>query len=228
MRIAVLGAGSWGTTLAILLCHNHHHVTLWGHRADHAKSLNDNRENKILLPGVAIPAAIEITHDLERAIHHAEMIVAAIPAQFLRHTAHKIRSFDFRNTLIVNVAKGIENDSLMTMSNVLLDELPELKADNIATLSGPSFAEEVALRVPTAVVVASSRLDTAKRAQQVFMTPYFRVYSSADIRGVELAGSIKNVIAIGAGIADGAGFGDNTKAAIMTRATAELSRLGSR
>lgn len=226
MRIAVLGAGSWGTTLAILLSHNHHHVTLWGHRADHAQSLSDFRENKILLPGVPIPAGIDITHDLERAVHRADMIVAAIPAQFLRHTAEKIRSINFGKVLIVNVAKGIENDSLLTMSGVLHDVLPDLKPEHIATLSGPSFAEEVARKVPTAVVVASSSLETAKLAQQAFMTPYFRVYSSTDIRGVELAGSIKNIIAIGAGIADGAGFGDNTKAAIMTRATAELSRLG--
>ena len=227
MRIAVLGAGSWGTTLAILLGQNNHDVTLWGHRADHAQSLNEFRENRILLPGVPIPSAIVVTHDLELAIRQADIIVAAIPAQFLRHTALEMRSVDFRRVVIVNVAKGIENDSLMTMSDVLLDVLPRLKAGNIATLSGPSFAEEVARKVPTAVVVASSLLETAKSVQNVFMTPYFRVYSSNDIRGVELAGSIKNIIAIGAGIADGAGFGDNTKAAIMTRATAELSRLGS-
>ncbi len=226
MRIAVLGAGSWGTTLAILLSQNHHHVTLWGHRADHAQSLHDLRENTALLPGVPIPSDVAITHDLDRAVDRAEMIVVAIPAQFLRHTALNLRQVDFSRTIIVNVAKGIENGSLMTMSDVLLDVLPLVKAENIATLSGPSFAEEVARKVPTAVVVASSRLETSKLAQGVFMSPTFRVYSSSDIRGVELAGSIKNIIAIGAGIADGAGFGDNTKAAIMTRATAELSRLG--
>jgi glycerol-3-phosphate dehydrogenase (NAD(P)+) len=227
MRIAVLGAGSWGTTLAILLGHNHHHVSLWGHRADHVQALQERRENAILLPGIPIPASIEITDDLERALHGAEMIVAAIPAQFLRHTAEKIRAINFRRVLIVNVAKGIENDTLMSMSEVLCDVMPDLDPSHIATLSGPSFAEEVARKVPTAVVIASSSLETAKHAQKSFMTPYFRVYSSTDIRGVELAGSIKNCIAIGAGIADGAGFGDNTKAAIMTRATAELSRLGS-
>lgn len=226
MRIAVLGAGSWGTTLAILLSHNHHHVTLWGHRPDHVQSLNEFRENKILLPGVPIPADVAVTNDLDLATHGSEMVVAAIPAQFLRHTAKQIHGLDFRSVVVVNVAKGIENDSLMTMSDVLMDVLPHLKAEHIATLSGPSFAEEVAQKVPTAVVVASTLLDTAKLAQKTFMTPYFRVYSSTDIRGVELAGSIKNIIAIGAGIADGAGFGDNTKAAIMTRATAELSRLG--
>ncbi len=226
MRITVLGAGSWGTTLAILLCNNTHHVTLWGHREDHTASLEAHRENRTLLPGIPIPPKIIITHDLERAVHGAEMIVAGIPAQFLRDTAKKLSSHDFTNVTFVNVAKGIENETLMPMSAVLGDVLPHLKSDNIVTLSGPSFAEEVARQVPTAVVVASSSLETAKHAQKVFMTPYFRVYSSNDIKGVELAGSIKNVIAIGAGIADGAGFGDNTKAAIMTRATAELSRLG--
>ena len=226
MRIAVLGAGSWGTTLAILLSQNQHQVTLWGHRPEHVQSLAESRENKILLPGIPIPAAIQITHDLAEAVRGREMIVAAIPAQFVRKAAEAVRSVDFRSTVVVNVAKGIENDSLMTMSHVLRDALPTLQAKNIATLSGPSFAEEVARKIPTAVVAASSSLETAKLAQKTFMTPYFRVYSSSDIRGVELAGSIKNVIAIGAGIADGAGFGDNTKAAIMTRATAELSRLG--
>jgi len=226
MRITVLGAGSWGTTLAILLSYNAHEVTLWAHRDDHAQALLLHRENTRLLPGITIPEEITITSDLEAALHNADFIVSAIPAQFVRAVAANLKQHDFRNSVIVNVAKGIENDSLMTMSEVLVDVLPMVRKENIVTLSGPSFAEEVARQVPTAVVAASSSLDTAKLAQQLFMTPYLRVYSSNDIRGVELAGSIKNVIAIGAGIADGAGFGDNTKAAIMTRATAEIARLG--
>src|ERR1041385_3398350 len=227
MRIAVLGAGSGVTTLAVLLSANTHRVILWSHRADHAAEMRDRRENSVLLPGIRIPDDVEITSDLEYAVRQAELIVSAIPSQFVRSVAGKLQPHDFKNTVIVNVAKGIENDSLMTMSGVLLDALPSFQRDNIVTLSGPSFAEEVSRKVPTAVVAASSRLETAKLTQQVFMTPYFRVYSSTDIQGVELAGSIKNVIAIGAGIADGAGFGDNTKAAIMTRATAEIARLGS-
>jgi len=226
MRVAVLGAGSWGTTLAILLNYNSHQVTLWSHRADHTQEMIATRENAQLLPGIILPQEISITSDIEAAVAKAEMIVAAVPAQFLRSAAERLKSHNFANVTIVNVAKGIENDSLMTMSEVLVDVLPTAKREKIATLSGPSFAEEVSRRIPTAVVMASSNLQTAKFAQQVFMTPYFRVYSSDDIRGVELAGSMKNVIAIGAGVADGAGFGDNTKAAIMTRATAELSRLG--
>jgi glycerol-3-phosphate dehydrogenase (NAD(P)+) len=226
MRVAVLGAGSWGTTLALLLNANAHAVTLWSHREDHAREIIERRENANLLPGISIPPEILITSDLALAVREPELLVAAVPAQFLRSVAQRLREHDFRSTLIVNVAKGIENQSLMTMSEVLLDVLPALRRDNLCSLSGPSFAEEVARQIPTAVVAASPSLQTAKRVQQAFMTPTFRVYSSDDLRGVELAGAVKNVIAIGAGIADGAGFGDNTKAAIMTRATAELARLG--
>jgi glycerol-3-phosphate dehydrogenase (NAD(P)+) len=226
MRITVLGAGSWGTTLAVLLSSNSHQVILWAHREDHAQAIIASRENRTLLPGVKIPGNIEITSDLEQSVSRCDLLVAAVPVQFIRPIGERLRSHDFTSTTIVNVSKGIENSSLMTMSGVLLDVLPTVRQENIVTLSGPSFAEEVSRQVPTAVVAASTDLGVAKKVQQAFMTPYFRVYSSDDIRGVELAGSIKNVIAIGAGIADGAGFGDNTKAAIMTRATVELSRLG--
>ncbi len=226
MRIGVLGAGSWGTTLAILLHENAHEIALWSHRPDHASAMLQSRENAILLPGISIPEPIDITSDIESAIAGKEVLVAAVPAQFLRAVAERLRKVDFGNIVVVNVAKGIENNSLMTMSGVLTDVLPTIRKSNIATISGPSFAEEVAKKIPTAVVAASSSMETSKFVQRAFMAPHFRVYSSDDIHGVELAGSIKNVIAIGAGIADGAGFGDNTKAAIMTRATAELSRLG--
>ena len=226
MRIAVLGAGSWGTTLAILLHGNAHHVALWSHRDDHAQSMRQHHENAILLPGITIPETITITSDLELAVRDVDVLVTAVPTQFLRSVAKRLGSRVTESHLIVNVAKGIENDSLMTISEILADVLPHVHKKNIVTLSGPSFAEEVSRKVPTAIVSASASLESARRAQQIFMNPYFRVYSSDDIRGVELAGSIKNVIAIGAGIADGAGFGDNTKAAVMTRATAEISRLG--
>jgi glycerol-3-phosphate dehydrogenase (NAD(P)+) len=226
MHVTVLGAGSWGTTLAILLRYNAHEVVLWSHRDDVALAMSEQRENAALLPGIPIPPEIEITSDLERAIARAGLIVAAVPAQFLRSVAQRLTRHDFSGAVIVNVAKGIENQSLMTMSEVLVDVVPTISRSAIVTLSGPSFADEVSRQIPTAVVAASTELETAKLVQQTFMTPYFRVYSSDDIRGVELAGSIKNVIAIGAGIADGAGFGDNTKAAIMTRSTAEIARLG--
>jgi glycerol-3-phosphate dehydrogenase (NAD(P)+) len=226
MKISVLGAGSWGTTLAILLVSNAHAVTLWSHRADHTEEMIATHQNKALLPGVHLPESLRITNDLESAVHGAELIVAAVPAQFLRGVASRLKEHDFAKTVIVNVAKGVENDSLMTMSEVLCDVLPTLNRGHVSTLSGPSFAEEVVKGIPTAIVAAATKLETAKLVQQVFMRPNFRVYWSEDLKGVELGGSIKNVIAVGAGIADGAGFGDNTKAAIMTRATAELSRLG--
>jgi len=226
MRVAVLGAGSWGTTLAILLFHNTHHVILWSHDADDTEAMRTQHENALFLPGIQIPSGVEITGDPLYAVDKAEILVTAVPTQFLRSVLEPLRSKNLHEVVVVNVAKGIENGSLMTVSEILLDVLPTLRKDHIVTLSGPSFAEEVSRHIPTAVVAASTSLETSKLAQQTFMTPYFRVYSSDDIRGVELGGSIKNVIAIGAGIADGAGFGDNTKAAIMTRATAELSRLG--
>ncbi|MBA4311438.1 MAG: glycerol-3-phosphate dehydrogenase [Chlorobiaceae bacterium] len=226
MRISVLGAGSWGTTLAILLHYNAHRVTLWTYDPSHSRRMNEMRENKDFLPGFHIPTDIKITNDLFAAIHNCEIIVTAVPTQFLRSAIQPLASQQFLNTIFVNVAKGIENQTLLTVSEILTDVLPSLKLENIVTVSGPSFAEEVSRQIPTAVVAASINLNLAKQIQQTFMTPYFRVYSSDDIRGVELAGSLKNVIAVGAGIADGAGFGDNTKAAIMTRATAEIARLG--
>jgi glycerol-3-phosphate dehydrogenase (NAD(P)+) len=228
MRITILGAGSWGTTLAILLHQKHQNVTLWAHRAPHADEIRSARENRRLLPGVPIPEGIAITSDIEPAVHGARVIVTAIPSQFLRATAKTLRGIDFRDVVFVNVAKGIENDTLMTVSEVLRDALPHLPGENIVTLSGPSFAEEVSRKVPTAVVAASTGRESALFVQKHFLTPWFRIYTSEDIRGVELAGSMKNVIAIGAGIAAGAGFGDNTMAAILTRATAEISRLGAK
>jgi glycerol-3-phosphate dehydrogenase (NAD(P)+) len=226
MRIAVLGAGGWGTTLAILLSDNSHKVSLWAYSEDEAKAIRETRLNAQFLPGIPIPSQIEVLTDIEQAVSQKDLVVAAVPSQFLRSVAKQVAHCDYRNTIIVNVAKGIENDSLMTMSDVLLDVLTQLKKRNICTLSGPSFAEEVSRKVPTAIVAASSSIPIAKIVQSVFTTTHFRVYVNEDIRGVELGGSLKNVIAIGAGISDGAGFGDNTKAAIMTRGIAEITRLG--
>ena len=226
MRITILGAGSWGTTLAILLHSNKHQVTLWSFYQKQVQEMTLSRENKEFLPGISIPADISITNDIEYAVRNIDILVTAIPTQYLRSVIQPLRLQKFPNVTIVNVAKGIENQSLMTISEILLDVLPSLEQENIVTLSGPSFADEVSRRIPTAVVAASVNMATAKLVQKAFMTSYFRIYSSEDMRGVELAGSIKNVMAIGAGIADGVGFGDNTKAAILTRGIAELSRLG--
>ncbi len=226
MRIAVLGAGSWGTTLAIVLSENKHDVSLWTYRPEQAAMMKATLENPAFLPGIKIPQQICILTDIEEAAYKKDMIVSAVPSQFLRSVIQQIAHHELSETIIVNVAKGIENHSLMTMSEVMLDVLEHEKRANLAILSGPSHAEEVSRRMPTAVVSASFNLKTSKVVASAFGTPYFRVYVNHDIRGVELGGALKNVIAIGAGVVDGAGFGDNTKAAIITRGIAEMTRLG--
>ena len=226
MRIAVLGAGSWGTTLAILLSENNHDVSLWTYRPEQAALIGETRENPAFLPGINIPKQISILTDIQEAAYKKDIIVSAVPSQFLRSVIQQIAHHELSHTIIVNVAKGIENHSLMTMSEVMLDVFEHEKKGNLAILSGPSHAEEVIQRMPTAVVSASFNMRTAKVVAAAFSTPYFRVYINDDIRGVELGGALKNVIAVGAGVVDGAGFGDNTKAAIMTRGIAEMTRLG--
>lgn len=226
MKISVLGAGGWGTTLAILLHNNGHEVTLWEYKSNYAKLLNKNRTNETYLPGIQIPLELEITHLLNEAVNKKHLIVLAVPSQFLRSVIHQINFSEIKDTILLSVAKGIEKNTLMTMSQMLKDELQGLDESQISVLSGPSHAEEVSRKIPTAIVAASKSHETSKLIQIAFMTPYFRVYSSTDIVGVELGGAFKNVIAIGAGIIDGAKYGDNTKAAIMTRGVAEISRLG--
>ncbi len=226
MKVSVLGAGGWGTTLAVLLHYNGHSVTLWEYKKAYAKELAKRRENKIYLPGIQIPDEIKISADLEDSTVHKNLIVLAVPSQFLRKVIEKIDYHSIKDTILVSVSKGIEKESLMTMSQMIKDVHHRLDKNQIGVLSGPSHAEEVSKRVPTAVVAASVSRETSKTIQSVFINSYFRVYSSTDILGVELGGAFKNVIAIGAGIIDGAGFGDNTKAAIMTRGVAEISRLG--
>jgi glycerol-3-phosphate dehydrogenase (NAD(P)+) len=226
MRIAVLGAGSWGTTLAMLLSENFHEVTLWTFDPVHAIQMEETRTNPDFIPGFTIPPQITITSDIDKAAYKKDLIVAAVPSQFLRSVLKDIAHHDLSDTIIVNVAKGIENTSLMTMSEVMLDVLKYEKKQNLAIVSGPSHAEEVIKKIPTAVVSAGFTMRVARMVAQAFSTPYFRVYVSDDIRGVELGGALKNVIAIGAGVVDGAGFGDNTKAAIITRGIAEMTRLG--
>ena len=226
MRIAVLGAGSWGTTLAILLANNSHDVSLWSFDEGDAAAIRATRHNPSFLPGVHIPERVNATSDIEAAVDSCNMIVAAIPSQFLRGVIGSLKHLSFDHVVVANVAKGIENSTLMTMSEMLLETLPHLPPSNVSTLSGPSHAEEVSQRIPTAIVAASTSIETAKLVQSTFMTPYFRVYANTDLRGVELGGSLKNVIAIAAGIIDGAHLGDNTKAAVMTRGIAEITRVG--
>ena len=226
MHISVLGAGSWGTTLAVLLSEIRHDVSLWTYREEQATVIEETRENPAFLPGIKIPKKIKIFTDIQEAAYKKDLIVSAVPAQFLRSVLQQIAHHNLSDTIIVNVAKGIENHSLMTMSEVMLDVLKHEKKTNLAILSGPSHAEEVSIKMPTAVVSASFTAKTAKAVAATFSTSYMRVYVNDDIRGVELGGALKNVIAVGAGIVDGAGFGDNTKAAIITRGIAEMTRLG--
>jgi glycerol-3-phosphate dehydrogenase (NAD(P)+) len=226
MRIAILGAGSWGTTLAILLAENSHTVSLWSYREEDAARMLATRENPSFLPGIRIPPTVAVTSTLDNAVDGAEMLVGAVPSQFLRSVIQRMGGLPRPGCIVVNVAKGIENGTLMTMSEMLHDVLPGVGEASITTLSGPSHAEEVSKRIPTTVVAASADLETARLVQKVFMAPSFRVYASNDIRGVEIGGSLKNVIAIAAGIIDGAELGDNTKAAVMTRGIAEIARVG--
>jgi glycerol-3-phosphate dehydrogenase (NAD(P)+) len=226
MKISVLGAGGWGTTLAILLHYNGHNVTLWEYKKSYAKELIKKRINTDYLPGIKIPKEILITHDIEESTEDKNLIVLAVPSQFLRGVVKGISYHRIEDAILVSVSKGIEKNTLMTMSQMLKDVFPHISENQIGVISGPSHAEEVSQRVPTAVVAASIDIETSKTIQTAFMTSYFRIYASTDILGVELGGAFKNIIAIGAGIIDGAGFGDNTKAAIMTRGVAEISRLG--
>ncbi|MFH0990495.1 MAG: NAD(P)H-dependent glycerol-3-phosphate dehydrogenase [bacterium] len=226
MKVTVLGAGSWGTTLALVLMDNGHDVNLWTFDPKQAEEMRELRANPNFLPGIPLPPSLGVSSDIEAASSNRDMIVMAVPAQFLRSVIQSIAHLNLERTIICNVAKGIENGTFMTMSEVLIDVLQHERKENLATLSGPSHAEEVSKKIPTAIVAASYKNRTAKVVQDAFMTPYFRVYVNDDIRGVEVGGSLKNVIAVAAGISDGAGFGDNTKAALMTRGIYEITRLG--
>lgn len=226
MKIAVLGAGAFGTTLAVLLHYNGHKVALWEYKKSCAKEMIKKRENKTYLPGTPLPEELEISYKLQDVVTDKNLIVLAVPSQFLRSVVEQISFADIKNTIFVNVAKGIENKTLMTMSQMLKDVFPAIQDEQLGILSGPSHAEEVCKRIPTAVVAGSTVKETSRTIQATFMNSYFRVYSSTDLLGVELGGAFKNVMAIGAGIIDGAKFGDNTKAAIMTRGIAEITRMG--
>src|SRR5437762_3043407 len=225
MRAAVIGGGSWGTALAAVLGGNGHEVVVWAHDPDVAQALTERHENPKYLSGLRLPDRISGTHDLGQALVGAELVVAASPSHVTRPVMRDALPALPRATPIVCATKGIENDSLLTMHEVLEDVLPAEMHPYLVCLSGPSFAKETVLRLPTAVVVASPWEKMAQRVQRWFSNDYFRVYTSIDVAGVELGGSLKNVCAIAAGISDGMGFGSNTRAAIMTRGLAELVRL---
>lgn len=222
-KVSVLGAGTWGTALAILLANKGIDVTIWTKIEKEAKALEENRKDVKNLPGAQLPEQVKITLDLEEACKDKEVIVMAVASPYVRATAHSASPYIKKDQIIVNVSKGIEDGTLYTLSEVLKDEIPQ---GDIAVLSGPSHAEEVSRGIPTTIVVGAQTQHTAKIIQDIFMTDVFRVYISPDIIGIELGASLKNVIALAAGIVDGLGFGDNTKAALMTRGITEISRLG--
>lgn len=226
MNIAVIGAGSWGTTLADLLARKGHAVTLWVYERDLAERLANTRENDLYLPGFTLAAGLTFTTDLAAAAGGREMLVLVPPSQVMRTVISQATPHIAPGTLLVSAAKGIENDTLLPMSDVLAQVLPAGLTDNLAFLSGPSFAREVAAAMPTAVVAAADRPEVARRVQEAFSTETFRVYTNDDVVGVELGGALKNVIALAAGVSDGLGFGYNTRAALITRGLAEMTRLG--
>ncbi len=227
MQTAVIGAGGWGTTIAQVLAERGHAVTLWARSESRAKEISETRENRVYLPGIALHPHISVTHDSEKLANN-HLYVFALPSQATRHAAEGMRAIltdANSDAVFVSASKGIERNSLARMTQVLSQSLGVPSGRTLA-LSGPSHAEEVARGIPTAVVLAAEDHALAKEVQQAIVLPYFRVYSSSDIIGTELAGALKNVIAICAGIIDGVGFGDNTKAALITRGLAEMRRLG--
>lgn len=224
-KISVIGAGSWGTALSVLLYNNGHEVTLWSVLEDEVKMLREKREHESKLPGVKLPEDMEITTDLEKCLKEPDVAVLAVPSPFTRSTAKKMAPLVRDGQKIVNVAKGVEEKTLMTLSEIIEEEIPNA---DVCVLSGPSHAEEVGKGLPTTCVVTSRTKETAEYLQGIFMSPVFRVYTTPDILGVELGAALKNVIALAAGTADGLGYGDNTKAALITRGIAEIARLGTK
>ena len=223
MKVSLLGAGSWGTGLAVVLAHNGHDVTIWSAVEAEVEILSKYREDKDRLPGVILPENITITGDLADACQNKELVVMSVASPYVRSTSRQAAAYLPENQILVNVAKGIEENTLLTMSQIMEEELP---GRDIAVLSGPSHAEEVSRGIPTTVVVGAKTKKTAMFVQDAFMNEVFRVYISPDMIGIEVGAALKNVIALAAGIVDGLGYGDNTKAALMTRGLAEICRLG--
>lgn len=222
-KIGIIGAGSWGTALAWLLANNGNAVTIWSVIEEEIRLLQEEREQKDKLPGVILQDGMEFTTDLEAAIRDKDTLVLAVPSPYTRSTAAKMAPFVAEGQKIVNVAKGIEENTLMTLSEIIEEEIPQAE---VAVLSGPSHAEEVGKGIPTTIVVGAKNKETAEYLQNLFMSPVFRVYISSDVLGIEVGAALKNVVALAAGMADGLGYGDNTKAALITRGIAEIARLG--
>lgn len=222
-NISVLGAGSWGIALAVLLHNNGHQVNVWSVMEDEVKMLNEKREHVDKLPGVKLPPEMTFTCDLEASIQGKDLLVLAVPSPFTRSTSRNMKPFVGEGQLIVNVSKGVEEHTCLTLSEIIKEEIPQA---TVAVLSGPSHAEEVGRGLPTTVVVGAKKKSTAEYIQNIFMSDVFRVYTSPDVQGIELGGALKNVVALAAGIAAGLGYGDNAMAALITRGITEISQIG--
>ncbi len=225
VSVGIIGSGAWGTTLGLLLAKKDIPATLWEHQPQRAVEMQQQRENKEFLPGFPFPPALQVTSNIAEAVHNKEMLILVTPSQRMRENVRKLAPFVGSATLLINASKGIEIDTLKSMTEVISEELPAAQ-QRIATLSGPNLSREVAMEKPTAAVVASANSHVAVQFRDLFTTACFRVYTAADVVGVELAGALKNIIAIGAGLNDGLGYGDNAKAAFITRGLAEIARLG--
>lgn len=222
-KISILGGGSWGTALGVLLSKKGENVDIWVRNENQFYEMSKQRTNSKYLPEICLPENLNIVKSLEEAVVGKDIIILAISTHGVRSVLNDIKEYTNKDQVFVNVAKGIENETLFTISEIVKEILPDNK---FVTLSGPSHAEEVARDIPTTVISSSNDILTAERIQDVFMTSNFRVYTNRDLLGVELGGALKNIIALGAGISDGLGYGDNTKAALMTRGISEMARLG--
>jgi glycerol-3-phosphate dehydrogenase (NAD(P)+) len=225
-KIGVIGGGAWGTALAILLAEKGHDVTLWMYEEDLAEETARSRENRVYLPGFSLPASLAVTSSFGTAAADKSVILSVVPSHTVRSVTQQFASYLAKNTVIISASKGIEPDTLMPLSEVFKEILPAELHSGLCFLSGPSFAKEVARKMPTAITLASYDPLAGKRAQTVLSTDYFRVYTNPDVIGVELSGALKNVVAIAAGALEGMGFGYNTMAALLTRGLAEMARLG--
>ncbi|MBS4217297.1 NAD(P)H-dependent glycerol-3-phosphate dehydrogenase [Bacillus sp. FJAT-49711] len=227
-RVAVIGAGSWGTALALVLADNGHHIQLWTRNGVQKDEINGKHTNQKYLPEINLPDLITAYTSLEEALNGIETVVLAVPSKAIRETLREIIKFQMQPLTFVHVSKGIEPDSLLRISEMIDEEIPKRILKDIVVLSGPSHAEEVSLRHPTTVAVSSNNMAAAEKIQDLFMNQHFRVYTNPDLIGVEIGGALKNIIALAAGISDGLGYGDNAKAALITRGLAEISRLGTK
>lgn len=224
--ISVLGTGSWGTALANVLLDNGHDVLMWGKTAATVDELNQENTNKKYLPAIQLNDHMKATTDLNEAAKHADILILAVPTKAIREVCRQLNSAARQKKTIIHVSKGIEPKTFKRISEMIEEEMDESLLEGVGVLSGPSHAEEVALKHPTTVAVASRNPEIRERAQDLFMADYFRVYTNDDLIGVEIGGALKNIIALAAGITDGLGYGDNAKAALMTRGLAEITRLG--